>query len=293
MLTKPWLKFLGGSSLPPRWFFAAVLPESERQAKTGRLHVEIVSHCWQYSRLLAYQLDSLVRHPPAGTDVTMTVFYSTEDAKTVELLELAGSHSPANVRWNWQALPKEKLFRRSIGRNQAALATKADWVWFTDCDMTFQEGCLDSLSAALQGRTDALVYPRLERRTMVHTDTDLVSNNSLDEVQLLQAPTDLFKDYHITRATGPLQVTHGDVARHNGYCNDVSLYQRPAATFQKATEDRFFRYLMGTQGTPIHVEGAYRIQHVEKGRYDGETFGTRVRKAVRRVQYAWRNRSRS
>ena len=293
MLTKLWLHLLASSPLPPRWFFPAVLSEAERQAKTGRLHVEIVSHCWQYSALLAYQLDSLIRHSPAGTDVTMTVCYSVEDEKTRELLELAGSHEVRNVRWNWHPMDKESLFRRSIGRNEAALATTADWVWFTDCDMTFQAGCLDSLSDALQGRTDALVYPRLERRTMVHTDADLVSTNSLDEVRLHEAPTELFQDYPISRATGPLQVTHGDVARKNGYCNDVAFYQQPAESFQKATEDRFFRYLMGTQGTPIDVEGAYRIQHVNKGRYDGQSFGTRVRKAVRRVQYAWRNRSRS
>lgn len=292
MLTRLWLKILGTTKLPPRWFYPPVLPREQRAARTGPLSIEIVSHCWNYSALLAYQLDSLVRHPVRDARVTVTIYHSPEDTKTVELLELAGTHDVPNVTWNWRPIPKERLFRRSIGRNEAALASTADWVWFTDCDMTFQEGCLDSLNAALQGRTDALVYPAVEHRTMIHGGADLVSSNSLDEVRLLEAPTDVFKSYDITRATGPLQITHGDVARANGYCRDVALYQRPAESFQKATEDRFFRYLLGTQGVPIDVQGVSRIQHAEKGRYEGDSRKSGLRKAIRRVQYAWRNRSR-
>jgi len=70
-----------------------------------------------------------------------------------------------NVTWNWMPFEKESLFRRGIGRNQAALNTNAHWVWFTDCDLMFRKGCLDALAEQLQGRRDALVYPSEERCT--------------------------------------------------------------------------------------------------------------------------------
>jgi len=119
------------------------------------------------------------------------------------------------------------LFRRAIGRNQAALQSTADWVWFTDCDVVFQQGCIDALNAALQSRQDALVFPCAEQRTDIYTDSDLVSQNALEKIELLQASDDLFISKTVTRATGPLQITHGDVARNNGYCRDVAFYQRP------------------------------------------------------------------
>ena len=169
---------------------------------TGRLSVEIVSHCWRYSHLLAYQLSSLLNHPPQHVDVVMTVFYSEEDEATTQLLaffaerfaelgaqqqsaepgvEQGAQHSSesgaqqhsaqhsaeqgaepngAQVRCNWQQLTPPQLFRRSIGRNQAALNSSADWVWFTDCDLYFGAGALDSLGHVLQGCNQPLVYPR-------------------------------------------------------------------------------------------------------------------------------------
>ncbi|MFK7891912.1 MAG: glycosyltransferase family 2 protein [Granulosicoccus sp.] len=285
------LKFLASSPLPARWFYAPVLPQERRASKSGRLSIEIVSHCWQYSRLLSYQLGSLVNHPVQDADVTMTVFYSEEDTVTSELLAMVGELSVPNVCWNWQRMPKEHLFRRAIGRNQAALQSTADWVWFTDCDVVFQQGCIDALNAALQARQDALVFPCVEQRTDIYTDNDLVSQNALEKTELLQASDDLFISKPVTRATGPLQITHGDVSRNNGYCRDVDFYQLPAEHFQKATEDRVFRWLVGTQGTPIDVPGVCRIQHVNKGRYQQGSARTRMRKIVKRWQYSWRNRS--
>ena len=279
------LKILAGSPVPAFWFYKGVLPRSDRQARSGKLTIEIVSHCWRYSRLLSYQLDSLIRHPIDNARVVMTVFYSAEDTSTSDLLSLAASRSVSNVEWNWQALPKEQLFRRSIGRNVAALNSSADWIWFTDCDQTFQSGCIDNLNEALQGRTDALVYPEIEFRTQAYGKEDLINQNTLEKAELLQAPMDRFQPYPVKRATGPLQITHGDVARHNGYCADVPFYQQPATQFQKATEDRVFRWLLGTQGEPVSIDGVYRIQHVEKGRYTNKGFKTRLRKQLRRLQY--------
>ena len=252
------------------------------RAREGRLALEVVSHCWNYSHLLECQLGSLVAHPPRDVDVTMTVYFSREDARTTRLLELAGERDVPNVRWSWRALDTPLLFRRSIGRNHAALTTTADWIWFTDCDVLFGDGCLDGLGAALQGRTDPLVFPAVERLTTLLEDEELVG---ADEPTLRTPPDDLeFVEVPVTKAKGPLQITHGDVARALGYCRDMAVYQRPEPSFAKCREDTAFRWLLGTQGVPVEVAGVSRLRHITKGRYSGSEASSAMRRSVRRLQ---------
>ena len=150
--------------------------------------------------------------PPERVDVTVTVFHAPEDRRTADLLAFFGAHELDGVRWNWQPLPKEQLFRRAIGRNRAALATQADWVWFTDCDLMFRDGCLDALGARLQARRDALVYPREERRTPLLADDDPMLAAGA-EPRVVDIDTAQFTAQRPSRATGPLQIAHGDVCR--------------------------------------------------------------------------------
>lgn len=284
MLGRRALKLLAGTQLPPHWIYPRPPAEAERAARSGRLTIEVVSHCWGYSRLLAYQLTSLIDHRVTEATVTMTVFYATEDTATAALLAFIGEHAPANVHWNWQALPKEQLFRRSIGRNLAAKASTADWVWFTDCDLTFQAQCLDSLNAALQHRRDALVYPRIEYRTDAYSDPNTPLPNALETPELLRVDNAEFHPNLVTRATGPLQITHGDVARAVGYCDAVPYYQQPQSRWQKAEEDRMFRWLLGTQGLALDIDGVCRVQHVQKGRYGEDGVSSSARQGIRRWQ---------
>ena len=160
----------------------------------------------------------------------------------------------------------------------------ADWIWFTDCDLTFQAGCLDALHHVLQGRQDALVHPAIEAKTDVYTDHDAVQSNVLMEPRLLSLPDTAWREWPVTRATGPLQITHGDVARAVGYCRDVRFHQRPRARWQKASEDRLFRWLLGTQGVPIDLHGVCRVQHAEKGRYRSGTASADWRQWLRQRQ---------
>jgi hypothetical protein len=177
---------------------------------------------------------------------------------------------------------KEHLFRRAIGRNHAALATEADWIWFTDCDLVFEAGCLDALSAALQGRTDPLVYPRHERLTTLLRDEALAG---ADVPSLREPAADLeFSTLPVTKAKGPLQITHGDVARAMGYCRDVRAFQRAETSFQKCYEDTVFRWLLGTPGTPVEVPGVARLRHRSKGRYAGGGLKSAVRGYLRRAR---------
>lgn len=274
--------------LPIRWLYPK--PKKTYPAKTGRLHVEIVSHCWQYAHLQAYQLSSLVLHPPQDIDVTMTVYYCPDDEKTTALLAFFAEQQVANVTWNWRPLPKEQLFRRGIGRNHAALNTRADWIWFTDCDVVFDQDTIDALGKQLNGRTDALVYPTEERVTSLLAEDDpLLQKAAAAQVVALDGTEFIVKK--ITKATGPLQITHGDAARELGYCDAMSVYQTPADSWQKCYEDRAFRWLLRTMGTPITLPGVYRIRHIFKGRYTGSETNTKLRSKVRKLQIGWRDRN--
>ena len=284
------LRFAAGGAVPARWFLPGLPGPEQRAAKTGRLSIEIVSHCWRYAHLLVYQLSSLVHHPPQGVDVTMTVYHCAEDEETVRLLQHFGSLEVPGVTWSWRALPRQELFRRAIGRNRAALETQADWIWFTDCDLMFMEGCLDTLGELLQGRRDALVFPRQESCTSLLQGTDPLLQAGKGGPEIVELDTERFTVRTRTRATGPLQITHGDVARACGYCRDLRLYQQPSETWCKAYEDRAFRWLLRTQGVPIELPGVYRIRHVEKGRYTGTATSTGVRSFIRRVTSWWSER---
>lgn len=287
--TTPWdvvelwyLRMAAGGLVPARWYRPGVPPEPTRAAKRGFLSLEIVSHCWRYAHLLAYQLSSLVLHPPSRLSVTMTVFHAAEDASTVALLADFGARRAPNVTWNWRALDPGRLFRRGIGRNLAARATAADWVWFTDCDLLFHAGCLDGLADALQGRRDALVFPREEAVSGLLDAHDPLLERGRTGPMPVDIDAGRFQRQARDRATGPLQIAHGDIARACGYCEQLRVYQKPSPVWTKCTEDRAFRWLLGTHGVPVDVPGVYRIRHASKGRYRSNSLSGRVRGAIRR-----------
>jgi hypothetical protein len=282
-------KFAAGGSLPAEWFEPDLPAVSDRQARTGRLKLEIVSHCWNYSHFLAYQLSSLVEFASDRMDVRMTVFYCPEDEKTSQLLAFFEQQDTPNITWNWYPLPRQKLFRRGIGRNMAALQTDADWVWFTDCDLMFRDNCLDTLSDLLQGKQDALFFPEEERTTDLLEEDNPMLKAGYGEPQILSVDTSNFTARKMSRATGPLQIAHGDVCRAVGYCRSIGLYQQPSETWCKAHEDRAFRWLLRSQGVPLPIPGVYRIRHISKGRYTGGQTGNSLRTLLRRLQSRIRN----
>ena len=269
--------------MPPKWFCRSIPSESERSAKTGQLNLEIVSHCWQYSNMLTYQLSSFVNNPPTNLTLTVTVFYCEEDQDTVETLKYFEQHKVENIHWNWQALSKSQLFRRAIGRNRAALSTKADWVWYTDCDIIYHQNCLDSLAEALQGKQGALYYPRQERTTPMLAESDPMLRKGR-KPQLVDIEADEFSLHSRDKAKGAFQIVHGDIARAIGYCDGMRAFQTEVNHWSKTYEDTAFRWLLQTRGEPIDVEGVYQIRHIVKGRYKRGSFLSRLRSKIRRMQ---------
>lgn len=273
-------------ALPVAWFRDVDPATVEKASKTGKLNLEIVSHCWRYGHFLNYQLSSLLTHRTEKFDITMTVFHVPEDELVTPVLEYFGEMEVPGITWNWQPLPKEKLFRRAIGRNLAAKNTKADWIWFTDADILFHENCLDTLADLLQGRDDGLVHPRIGLGTRLLEDDDEILEKGRQGPNVIDIPIAEFTPYGGPRkkAKGPHQITHGDIARACGYCDSIAYYQTPADRWMKTYEDRAFRWLIGTHGTPLDIPNVCQIRHIVKGRYEKDSFMTKVRKAIRKSQ---------
>jgi hypothetical protein len=273
-------------ALPVSWFRDVDPATVEKTRKSGKLKLEIVSHCWRYGHFLTYQLSSLVKYRTDKFDITMTVFYVPGDDRVVPVLDYFGRMELPGITWNWQPLPKEKLFRRSIGRNLAAKKTQADWIWFTDADIIFHETCLDTLADQLQGRDDGLVHPKIALGTSLLTEDDELLERGRQGPALLEIPLERFYPYGGPRAKakGPHQITHGDIARACGYCDSIKYYQTPVSRWMKTYEDRAFRWLIGTHGVPLEIPNVCQIRHIVKGRYKRGSFFTKVRTFIRKSQ---------
>ena len=278
-------RFAAGGGVSASRFRDTDPAEVTRAKRRGRLRLEIVSHCWRYAHLLGYQLSSLVHHPTGGLDVTMTVYHSPEDEETLRVLRFFGEMALPGIAWSWRPLPRERLFRRSIGRNLAAKTTRADWIWFTDADVVFHERCLATLAERLQGRDDALLYPERTLGTPLLPEDHPLLAQGREGPALLRIPRQAFPLRRASkRAMGPFQITHGDVARACGYCETIALYQKPARRWRKAYEDGAFRWLLGTPGRAIPVPDVCQIRHLAKGRYREGAFGSKLRPWVRSRQ---------
>lgn len=284
------LRFAASGFVPGRWFNTTLPKPAELTRASAPVTLEIVSHCWKYAEFQLYQLSSLVNYPPQHCKVIHTVFYSEEDADTVRLLNFFRSKTVANVSWNFIALPKEQLFRRAIGRNLAAKNTRADWVWFTDCDVVFHQGALDALAAQLENRQDVLVYPRKMLVTSLLAKDDPLIAKARAEPAVMDIDMAQFSVREFNRATGPIQIAHGDVARACGYCDSLAVYQKTMPRWSKCYEDRAFRWLLGSQGVPIDVPNVLFIRHAEKGRYQQNSQLSLLRKTIRRVKSALFNK---
>ena len=278
---------LAAKGLLPASWFRAVDPANVSKAKRrGRLRLEIVSHCWRYGHLLTYQLSSLVRHCTAKLDITMTVYFCPEDESTLRVLQFFGDMKVPGVTWDWRPLSRERLLRRAIGRNLAAKNTTADWIWFTDVDILFQEGCLDTLADLLQGRDDALLFPETTYGTTLLPEGDPVLQRGREGPALLEMPQSAFSVSRSreNRAKGPYQITHSDIARACGYCESIGPYQMPANRWRKTYDDSAFRWLIGTPGVPLNLPGVCQIRHLAKGRYRKNSISSVIRTVLRKQQ---------
>jgi len=226
--------------------------------------IEIVSHCWCYTRLLGYQLSSLVLHPPE-VSVQMTVFACRKDRPTVELLDWFAEQMPLNVALEPVYLRHRQIKRRAIGRNLAALATSARLVWFADCDMIFGPGCLDELSRVFP-HDETLCFPKVALKTTYEDGAELVA--AATEPAVRDVPWDRLVPTRQRAAIGGVQIVKGTTANRHGYLPDHKRYQTGATRWKRTYEDRQYRkYLAAGRGVGIDLPNNGRIRHRQCGRF--------------------------
>lgn len=226
------------------------------------MKLELVSHCWHYSRPLIFQLSSLFLYPPRSLQVTMTVVHSPSDANTVAVLHyFASIPTPAHVVLRPWPLADELVTRRMIGRNQVALATEADWIWFTDCDYVFREGCLDAIGAWEPASGRQLFFPQSVHQSRDHASGDRELDRVFAAPSVMDITPSEYEPKQYSRAIGGVQVVSGALARELGYCRDSRFQLVPSAAWVPTKDDIWFRRVVGTPGKPMPVPNLYRIRH--------------------------------
>jgi len=228
--------------------------------------VELCTHCWNYPRLLAFQLSSLWLFPPRKHKLTATVCYTEEDEKTVAMLEWFMDAEPAENVTLWLfKMERDDLLRRAIGRDRVARQTDADFVFYTDCDMLFRANAIDTLVDEFPPDA-SLCYPRIVHKcSMEQGDKyiDMVTEPGFYNVE----PAD-FGPHRYRRAIGGTQYIRGDLAREKGYLPEGHRYMKPAGRWMKTNEDVCARrHLVGDRGTPIVAPNVLRIRHSRYGRH--------------------------
>lgn len=237
--------------------------------------LEIVVHAYaevldQYAQFLRFQLSSLVLNPTEVPIRITTCFTPRDERIGIVLAKFAGK-----LPLNPLPLQPEDLFRRSIGRNQAALSTEADLVFFTDVDYCFYDDCLDSLWAQwnkLEAKPSLLWI----RQIQIHKDHEIGdrliawARESADDLLRID-PAD-FKAENIPRAIGGVQIISGDDARTYGYLNDRPKWRRPSDNpFVIFSDDIIFRESCEKRGKSVSIilPGLYRLRH-SKTTYGGD-----------------------
>lgn len=254
------------------------------------MKVEVITHCWsgpggQYAKLLAYQIASLLRHPPK-CHVTLTVasddddepveaIYQSfwecprDDARENERRVVPGPvngdliHIAPTVTLRTESWYPLCVFQRPVIRNERALNTKADYVWFADADYLFGDGCLDAL-VQITGRLGNLFFPR----------TTMISRDHATGDRYIAAPTPLpidpadFVPKVEKRAIGGIQIVPGVIARTYGYLPNTK-WQTPAPegtnTIIGFRADARYRQALGNRGKPIDLPNLFRLRHSRDG----------------------------
>lgn len=229
--------------------------------------------------MLTYQLSSFVLYPPEDNQLKVTIFHAKEDQPVVETLKFFESIQVNNIDWNFRALKPERLCRRSVGRNDAALKSEADWIWFADCDMPFRShfepntGTIlnpwDQLATKIKELPEEIIltYPRIVNISVSHASGDKYVE-AIDGPLVVDIDPKDFGRRKYRRAIGGVQVVKGDVVREIGYLNGHRRAQRSAARWLRTYEDVRFRKTLRPfgRGRPVAIGGVFRIRHSKRGR---------------------------
>lgn len=231
--------------------------------------ITIAVHCWRYSRLLAYQLGSLIRWRPK-CQVLVRIFVADEDKPTLQTFRWYRDCQPPSVDMTAWRLPLGMLKNRSIGRNIAAMhADDTRLLYFSDCDYVFGPGYLDAVSEKV---TDEMpvAYPQWLHKCEPFVGDDYVDN--AEPGKLMTIDTDEFHPERLRKAIGGVQIVPWRIAKKYGYLPDSKRHQAEAANWKKTTSDVSWRKGVcreegvANTGVGLELPPVYRIRHSECGR---------------------------
>ncbi len=233
---------------------------------------EIVNHCHNYSRLLSYQLSSLVLYPPVGHEIVYTLYYEASDDAVMDTAVFFRDRLPYNVTLRFRPQPLDTLRNRANGRDEAALATTADWVWFTDTDYMFLRKCWSDLYEQLVGKPDTRFATPL---TLYETDwptgdkliADMSDGPRVADVDLTAIPV---VSKHI--AIGGIQIAHGPTVRQIGYCGWM---RGPRSHWDFKSDVRFRRQPEMSPKLDVKLDAVLRIRHSQRGYGQADWEGVR------------------
>lgn len=228
--------------------------------------IQIVTHCYaakipDFAAMLTAQISSLILWPPK-VDTLLTVCCNQDDELTMRAIYGIGLLPVPTVRIEPLTLSLPQLFRRAIGRNLAAKASRAQVVWHADADYLFGRDCIDSL-AAVDFRTFNSVIPRKAWLHRSHTEGD-AELKRITIGELFEPDLGIFQAWHPKEAIGGLQIVEGTFAR-KGYL-DGTKWQTPvhdvSKGFQNTLEDRKYRRQELHSNTMLaDIHGVYRMRH--------------------------------
>ncbi len=229
------------------------------------MNIEFVTHCWRYSRLLCYQLSSFALF--ADKSITVTIFYAEEDTETKKVVDFF-IRLPGPM-WQPRPLSRREVCRRTIGRNIAALESKAEWIWFADCDYWFGAKLFATIGQVLSGveLQHNLVYPSEITQSSQEAGDKLIELITEPNIYLLCSQCDNFAPHGFKKAIGGVQIVRGDWARINGYCKNHPRYNKLADRWANTKEDIMFRKDIGNSGFPITLPEIVRVRHGKRGGY--------------------------
>lgn len=235
------------------------------------LEIDLVSHCWHYSRSLAYQISGLILDPP-DFPVQLTIFCNPEDKDTINTIQTLYPKLPPTVCLVPRAQDKPKLFRRGIGRNDACLGTlAASVVICTDCDYVWGAKALREVLENYQNAPLSFPHHYMKQKSHELGDACL----ALQETpQVLGLNPDDFDHCRIGKAIGGIQVIRADLAREHGYLNGTRwMTPHNGPRFASCRDDRGYRCHMANLGyifTDFDGGEPWRIRHGRKGRIEDD-----------------------
>ena len=227
--------------------------------------IEIVTHAYaeeypHFAKLLAFQCSSLILYPPE-CDVQLTVCHAKSDSAVGKVLRFFRRRK---VNINSIEMAVGEVGRRSIGRNIAAKASKADIVWFADADYFFGPACLDRLSTVSWSDDVCIRYPK---RVLISKDFvtgDATIARMPNRLGIVDVRNDAFITTRYWKAIGGAQIVKGDLAREFGYLDQHPKWQQTTnRPFHDTVEDSTYRMFCLSKGymDTLILPELYRIRH--------------------------------